>query len=132
MAVKNNQTRDDQPRLNELITFSEAAEKSGFTPRHLRYLAENGELWAKKLGRNWFTTTQAVDRPRLLHVTQFRLSYCHLDQLVKLRAHPCPNPLFPDQVRLFACVEKYNAILDLRVVLLVISNLFRPVQTLGE
>jgi hypothetical protein len=61
MAAKNNQTNDDQPGLNELITLSEAAEMSGFTTRHLRYLAENSELWAKKLGRNWFTTTQAVE-----------------------------------------------------------------------
>jgi hypothetical protein len=49
-----------QPGLDELISLSEAAELSGFTTRHLRYLAVNGELWAKKLGRNWFTTTQAV------------------------------------------------------------------------
>ena len=49
-----------QPGLDELISLSEAAELSGFTTRHLRYLAVNSELWAKKLGRNWFTTTQAV------------------------------------------------------------------------
>ena len=49
-----------QPGLDELISLSEAAELSGFTTRHLRYLAVNGELWAKKLGRNWFTTTEAV------------------------------------------------------------------------
>lgn len=47
MAAKNKQINDDQPGLNELITLSDAAEKSGFTTRHLRYLAENGELWAK-------------------------------------------------------------------------------------
>ena len=61
MASRNNETRSDQPGLDELITLSEAAEMSGFTTRHLRYLAENSELWAKKLGRNWFTTTQAVE-----------------------------------------------------------------------
>lgn len=53
-------TSDDQPNLGELITLSEAAELSGFTTRHLRHLAVNGEIWAKKLGRNWFTTAQAV------------------------------------------------------------------------
>jgi hypothetical protein len=51
----------DQPTLDELITLSEAARISGFTTRHLRYLAENGELWARKLGRNWFTTTHSVE-----------------------------------------------------------------------
>jgi hypothetical protein len=50
----------NQPGLDELITLSEAAEISGFTTRHLRLLAENGQLWAKKLGRNWFTTAHAV------------------------------------------------------------------------
>ena len=49
-----------QPKLDELISLSEAAEISGFTTRHLRYLATSGELWAKKLGHNWFTTAQAV------------------------------------------------------------------------
>jgi hypothetical protein len=53
-------TSDDQPGLDELITLNEAAELSGFTTRHLRYLAENGQLWAKRLGHNWFTTTKAV------------------------------------------------------------------------
>ena len=52
----------DQPNLDELISLSEAAELSGFTTRHLRLLAANGEIWAKKLGRNWFTTTLAVQK----------------------------------------------------------------------
>jgi hypothetical protein len=51
---------EDQPKLDELISLSEAAELSGFTTRHLRYLAESGDLWARKLGHNWFTTAQAV------------------------------------------------------------------------
>jgi hypothetical protein len=50
----------DQPNLDDLISLSEAAEISGFTTRHLRNLASSGDLWAKKLGRNWVTTTQAV------------------------------------------------------------------------
>jgi hypothetical protein len=48
------------PVINDLISLSEAAKISGFTTRHLRHLAENDELWAKKLGRNWFTTDQAI------------------------------------------------------------------------
>ena len=54
------ETKEDQPKINELITFSEAARLSGFTDRHLRKLAYQNELWAIKLGRNWFTTAQAV------------------------------------------------------------------------
>jgi len=52
--------KSNQPNLDELISLSEAAELSGFTTRHLRLLATNGEIWAKKLGRNWLTTAQAV------------------------------------------------------------------------
>jgi len=51
-----------QPNINELITFEEAARLSGFTTRHLRKLATESELWAVKLGRNWFTTGQAVKK----------------------------------------------------------------------
>jgi hypothetical protein len=48
------------PRLDELITFGEASILSGFTDRHLRKLAVNHNIWAVKLGRNWFTTHQAI------------------------------------------------------------------------
>jgi len=51
---------DEQSILKELITFGEAARLSGFTDRHLRKLASEKQLWAVKLGRNWFTTAQAV------------------------------------------------------------------------
>ena len=54
-------TSGDQPGLDDLISLSEAAKTSGFTTRHLRYLAEKGELWARKLGRNWFTTASAIE-----------------------------------------------------------------------
>jgi excisionase family DNA binding protein len=49
-----------QPNLKDLITFAEAARLCGFTDRHLRKLASENQLWAVKLGRNWFTTAQAV------------------------------------------------------------------------
>jgi len=49
-----------QPGLDELISLSQAAELSGLSPRHLRHLAIQGEIWSRKLGRNWFTTAQAV------------------------------------------------------------------------
>jgi len=51
---------EEQPNLKDLITFSEAARLSGFTDRHLRKLASENQIWAVKLGRNWFTTAQAV------------------------------------------------------------------------
>jgi excisionase family DNA binding protein len=51
---------DDQPGLDELITLSEAAKLSGLSPSHLRLLVSEKEIWGRKLGRNWFTTEQAV------------------------------------------------------------------------
>ena len=59
----NKQRKDEstQPSLDELISLAEAAELSGLTPTQWRYLVSNGEVWGKKLGRNWFTTAQAVE-----------------------------------------------------------------------
>ena len=54
--------RDDsiQPSLDELISLADAAELSGLSHAHLRLLVREGEVWGKKLGRDWFTTLQAV------------------------------------------------------------------------
>lgn len=49
-----------QPSLDELIPLSKAAEISGLSHDHLRRLAEQGDIWAKKLGRNWVTTEQSI------------------------------------------------------------------------
>ncbi|MCB0032667.1 MAG: helix-turn-helix domain-containing protein [Anaerolineales bacterium] len=49
-----------QPDLDELISLSKAAELSGLSAGHLRLLVRTGEMWGRKLGRNWFTTEQAV------------------------------------------------------------------------
>ena len=51
---------DEQPGLSELITLPEAAEFSGLSHSHLRLLARTKQIWAKRLGRSWFTTEQAV------------------------------------------------------------------------
>ncbi len=61
--MPNKQKRDEstQPSLDELISLAEAAELSGLTPTQWRYLVTHGEVWGKKLGRNWFTTAQAVE-----------------------------------------------------------------------
>ncbi len=53
-------SEDYQPSLDDLIPLSKAAEISGLSHDHLRRLAEQGNIWAKKLGRNWVTTEQAV------------------------------------------------------------------------
>ncbi len=60
--MANNPIGDEahQPDLGELIPLKRAAEISGLSYSHWRYLARKGEVWAKKLGRDWFTTEQAV------------------------------------------------------------------------
>ena len=50
----------NQPRLDELIPLSQAAEICGLSPDHLRRLVRQGDLWGMKIGRNWVTTEQAA------------------------------------------------------------------------
>jgi len=58
--IPGNQTTN-KPNLDDLISLSEAAKISGLSPNHLRLLVSERMIWGKKLGRNWFTTTQAVE-----------------------------------------------------------------------
>ena len=53
-------TSGDQINIANLISLKEAAELSGLSYSHMRYLARNQEFWVKKLGRDWFTTEEAV------------------------------------------------------------------------
>lgn len=43
------------------ISANEAAEYTGYTPRHMRYLLVNGSVEGRKFGRDWFTTQKALD-----------------------------------------------------------------------
>ncbi len=51
---------DYQPPIDELISLKDAADLSGLSPSHLRLLVGHGNLWGKKIGRNWVTTMQKV------------------------------------------------------------------------
>jgi excisionase family DNA binding protein len=44
----------------ELISLSEAAAISGLSLKHLGLLARRGNLRARKIGRNWVTSREAV------------------------------------------------------------------------
>lgn len=44
----------------ELISLSEAAAIAKLHPDHLRKLAQKGYLRARKIGRNWVTSKEAV------------------------------------------------------------------------
>ncbi len=50
----------NQPGLDDLISLSEAAKRTGLSASHLRLIVRNGEVWGRKIGRNWLTTEQAV------------------------------------------------------------------------
>ena len=60
MLSERREDSEYQPRWYELITLQEAASLSGLSTGHLRLLAGKGEIWARRLGHNWFTTEQAV------------------------------------------------------------------------
>ncbi|BAU49476.1 hypothetical protein SVA_2928 [Sulfurifustis variabilis] len=48
-------------KKEELLTLSQAAESYGYSGDYLRRLAEKGRLKARKLGRNWLTTSEDVE-----------------------------------------------------------------------
>jgi hypothetical protein len=43
-----------------LISLTEAAALSTLSVHHLRWLAQRGRIRARKIGRNWVTTAEAV------------------------------------------------------------------------
>jgi len=47
--------------LPEWISVKEAAEYTGYTPRHIRHLLAGEQLEGRKFGRDWFTTKEALD-----------------------------------------------------------------------
>ena len=60
MPDEDREDSEYQPRWNELVTLQEAVKLSGLSPNHLRRLVSEGDLWGRKLGRDWFTTEKAV------------------------------------------------------------------------
>jgi excisionase family DNA binding protein len=59
--------KDEQPSskdpliIGELLSLTEAAKLSGFSPNYLRDIARSGRLSAKKVGRDWLTTLAAIE-----------------------------------------------------------------------
>jgi hypothetical protein len=44
----------------DLIPLQKAAKLCGLSASHLRLLVRQNEIWGRKIGRDWFTTEQAV------------------------------------------------------------------------
>jgi len=53
-------TEAGAPLDERLISLKEAAALSGLSHSHLQLLARTGRLRARRLGRDWFTTEEAV------------------------------------------------------------------------
>jgi len=52
--------QDSWPQLENLISLITAAKLSGLSTSHLRLLVRQNDIWGRKIGRDWFTTEQAV------------------------------------------------------------------------
>lgn len=48
--------------VSEWISVKRAAEYTGYTGAHIRYLLAKGLVEGRKFGRDWFTTEEALDR----------------------------------------------------------------------
>ena len=53
---------ENEPRLDELLSLSEAAKQTEISASHLRLLVRRNEVWGMKMGRNWVTTKAAVEQ----------------------------------------------------------------------
>lgn len=49
---------------SDLISLREASELSGYSLSHLRHLVTIGNLWGRKIGRNYVTSRVAVEKYR--------------------------------------------------------------------
>ena len=45
-----------------LISIEEAALYTGLTTRHIRLLLNRGKILGKKIGRDWITTREEIDK----------------------------------------------------------------------
>jgi hypothetical protein len=55
-------TDSEEETTKDLISLAKASKISGFSPAHLRLLVKQGKLWGIKIGRDWVTTTSALQK----------------------------------------------------------------------
>ena len=48
--------------FSNLIGLEEAALYTGFTTRHIRLLLNHGKIQGRKIGRDWITTKEEIDK----------------------------------------------------------------------
>ena len=49
------------PGEADLITVAEASARTGYTPRHIARLLQQGKIAGRKFGPVWLTTTEAIE-----------------------------------------------------------------------
>src|SRR3989344_1952188 len=54
-SIAKNQGRE------QLISLADAAQNTPYSQEYLSLLARKGKLFSKKVGRNWYTTREAVE-----------------------------------------------------------------------
>lgn len=60
MSDQVSKQNSDKPSIQDLIPLNVAAQISRLSHGHLALLIRKGELWGKKIGRDWLTTKEAV------------------------------------------------------------------------
>lgn len=48
--------------INDLVNIEGASEYSKLSRRHIRLLLETGKITGKKIGRDWVTTKEEIDK----------------------------------------------------------------------
>ena len=48
--------------FSKLMTIDEASKYSNLSRRHIRLLMEQGKIQGKKIGRDWITTKDEIDK----------------------------------------------------------------------
>lgn len=57
---ENDEQRSLDELTSQLISVTEAAQRTELSPAWIRRLLQRGDVWGVKVGRNWLTTEQAV------------------------------------------------------------------------
>lgn len=60
MAGENTERTSLEELTSELISVTDAAQRTGLSPAWIRRLLQRGQIEGVKVGRNWLTTEQAI------------------------------------------------------------------------
>lgn len=105
----------------ELISLFQASRIYGYTQEHLNLLARNGKLKAKKVGRNWHTTTKWMD--------EFIAS---LSSASNPASSPMPEDKNGKKAEKFLTHKLPRILFGTAIIILAIFGLSKMIETEGE